>query len=281
MPARINRPASSFTEDGSLHDFILGYMNVSLSFCPFGDAVGQFSALTPWPASPEIPITAEMLLFSYWTPHRLGHQSVSFGFSHTEKEANGSFFFLSRRAEARENIAPQLTSNQIALGFHSLCPHSICTNHHGPPRISHPAQSNTRSFNTPSSPIPPPGPPPIDCSPLAWHWPTRACASMRAHLGLRQAWSAQWRMALSAASVLFNDIPLCSDVDFSSPNHHKPTLGRNAPVVLVLTWRSEQKNSRHLRSRSIYQEPRLVNTARKRGQTNSDDSQQGPSQREE
>lgn len=147
----MNGPAYSFTVDCSLHDFILGYMNVSLSSFSFGDAVGQFSALTPWPASPEIPITAEMLLFSYWTPHRLGHQSVSFGFSHTEKEANGSFF-LSWRAEARENIAQQLTSNQIALGFHSLCPHSICTNHHGPPQISHPAQSNTRSFNTPPSP---------------------------------------------------------------------------------------------------------------------------------
>lgn len=174
------RPAYSFTADCSLHDFILGYMIVSLSSFSFSDAVGQFLALTPWPASPEIPITAEMLLFSYWTPHRLGHQSVSFGFSHTEKEANGSFFFsLSRRAEARENIAPQLTSNQIALGFHSLCPHSICTNHHGPPRISHPAQSNTHSFSAPSSPSLFQSPPPIDCSPLGV---TRAYARMRTHV---------------------------------------------------------------------------------------------------
>lgn len=47
MPARVNRPAYSFTADCSLHDFILGYMNVSSSSFPFGDAVGQFSALTP------------------------------------------------------------------------------------------------------------------------------------------------------------------------------------------------------------------------------------------
>lgn len=35
MPARMNRPAYSFTADCSLHDFILGYMNVSLSSFSF------------------------------------------------------------------------------------------------------------------------------------------------------------------------------------------------------------------------------------------------------
>lgn len=46
MPVRMNRPAYSFTVDCSLHNFILGYMNVRLLFF-FSDAVGQFSALTP------------------------------------------------------------------------------------------------------------------------------------------------------------------------------------------------------------------------------------------
>ena len=106
-----------------------------------------FSLFSPWPVSPESPITTKMLLFGNWTlRYMLGHQSVSFTLSHMErerkrerkkKEANCSFFFHSAHW-GRKNIALRLTSNQIALGFHSLCPRSICTNHHRPTWISHP-----------------------------------------------------------------------------------------------------------------------------------------------
>lgn len=111
---------------------VLFLINLRLFF-----VIRHFSILNPWPASPEITIMSKILLFGNWTwCSRLSHQSVSFTFAHTKK-ANGSFFLSVHWG--RKNIALQLTSNQIALDFHSLCPHSICTNHHRPTRISHPA----------------------------------------------------------------------------------------------------------------------------------------------
>lgn len=55
-----------------------------------------------------------------------------------EKKKQIVLFFFILAHWGRKNIALRLTSNQIALGFHSPCPHSICTNHHRPTWISHP-----------------------------------------------------------------------------------------------------------------------------------------------
>lgn len=53
------------------------------------------SVFRPWPVPPEILIMTKMLLFGNWTPRcRLGHQSVSFTFTHTEKKQIVLFFSL-------------------------------------------------------------------------------------------------------------------------------------------------------------------------------------------
>lgn len=201
-------------------------MNVRLFFV----VVGQFSALSPWPAAPEIPITAKMLLFSNWTPHRLGHQSVSFSFSHTEKKkkkANFFFFFSLLVRWGRKNIALQLTSNQIALGFHSLCPHSICTSHHGPTQISHPAWVILASS-------------PQQIVPLAQH---AACACANAHFVIRQAWSCGYGAAANhfiCSKCGFNDILHAPMLFFANL---WDGLGRSVPVMLVSVWHFEQKTA--------------------------------------
>lgn len=138
---------------------------------------------------------AKMLLFGNWTPHsRLGHQSVSFSFTHTEKQQMVLSFFFSLSAHwGRKNIALQLTSNQIALGFHSLCPHSICTNHHRPTRISHPAWGILTSS-------------PQKIVPSAQHT-LYACANT--HFVIRQAWSCSYSTVVNhfiCSKCGFNDI---------------------------------------------------------------------------
>lgn len=221
--ARMYQHAYLFAVDVFSFNNLIRYMNVRL----FLLLLGNFQHLVL--DQPHLKSQLRPRCYCLAIEHLTGLViSQSHSVSATRKKKKQMFFFSSLGARwGRKNIALQLTSNQIALGFHSLCPHSICTSHHGPTRISHPAWVILASS-------------PQQIVPLAQH---AACACANAHFVIRQAWSRGHGTAANdfiCSKCGFNDILHALMLFFANP---WDGLGRSVPVMLVPVWHFEQKTA--------------------------------------